>query len=177
MIESEGFLLSKSNGAFELKNNNLTNFFGLNFEKLFKNNSSISFNNTTGISKLNNGNDNIILGSTEVVSTSFEIDYELKNIFGNDKFNLTLSQPNRIESGDIVLRLIGLSDKNGLIPYEDHSISLSPNGRQKDITLSYVNEFNNSLKLGFKSIITDDLGHVKNGNLNSDFIFTGSLTF
>ena len=177
MIESESFLLSKSNGAFELKNNNLTNFFGLNFEKLFKNNSSISFNNTTGISKLNNGNDNIILGSTEVVSTSFEIDYELKNIFGNDKFNLTLSQPNRIESGDIVLRLIGLSDKNGLIPYEDHSISLSPNGRQKDITLSYVNEFNNSLKLGFKSIITDDLGHVKNGKLNADFIFTGSLTF
>ena len=74
-------------------------------------------------------------------------------------------------------RFIGLSDKNGIIPYKDHSIKLSPSGRQKDITLSYIKEFDSSLRLGLKTIITDDLGHIKQDKLDTNFIFTGSFKF
>ena len=175
--ESESFLLSKSSGAFGLNNNNLTNFFGFNLNKSINSNSSISFNNTTGISQLKNGNNNFIIGSSKVLSSSFEVDYRLNNIFGKDSINLTYSQPNRIEKGDMKFRFIGLSDKNGVIPYEDHIIELSPSGRQKDITLSYVKEFDSSLRLGFKTIITDDLGHFKQDKLDTNFIFTGSFKF
>ena len=177
MKEKESFLLSKSSGAFGFKNNNLTNFYGINLSKDINNNSSISFNNITGISKLNNNNDNFVIGSSDVLSSSFEIDYELKNIFGKDKFKLSLSQPNRIESGDMKFRFIGLSDKNGIIPYQDHTINLSPSGRQKDITINYVKEFENSIKVGFKTVVTDDLGHIKQDKYNSDFVLTGSLKF
>jgi len=173
--ESESFLLSKSSGAFGLNNNNLTNFFGFNLNKSINSNSSISFNNTTGISQLKNGNDNFIIGSSKVLSSSFEVDYQLNNIFGKDSFNFIYSQPNRIEKGDMKFRFIGLSDKNGVIPYEDHIIELSPSGRQKDITLSYVKEFDSSLRLGLKTIITDDLGHFKRDKLDTNFIFTGSF--
>ena len=74
-------------------------------------------------------------------------------------------------------RFIGLSDKNGIIPYQDHTINLSPSGRQKDITINYVKEFENSIKVGFKTVVTDDLGHIKQDKYNSDFVLTGSLEF
>ena len=177
MRESESFLLSKSSGAFGLNNNNLTNFFGFNLNKNINDNSSISFNNTTGISQLKNGENNFIIGSSKVLSSSFEVDYQLNNIFGKDSFNFIYSQPNRIENGDMKFRFIGLSDKNGVIPYKDHIIELSPSGRQKDISLSYMKEFDGALKVGFKSVITDELGHIKQNKLGANFILTGSVKF
>ena len=95
----------------------------------------------------------------------------------NDKLNLTFSQPNRIEKGEMNFRLIGLSDKNGIIPFKDHKINLSPSGRQKDITLSYKKSINKNIKLGLKAVITDDVGHIKNRDLNTDFLLTGSASF
>ena len=74
-------------------------------------------------------------------------------------------------------RLIGLSDKNGIIPFKDHKINLSPSGRQKDLTLSYKKSINKNIKLGLKTIITDDIGHIKNSDLNTEFLLTGSISF
>ena len=74
-------------------------------------------------------------------------------------------------------RLIGLSDKNGIIPYQDHKINLSPSGRQKDLTLSYKKLINKNIKLGLKTIITDDIGHIKDRDLNTEFLLTGSVSF
>ena len=74
-------------------------------------------------------------------------------------------------------RFIGLSDKNGVIPYNDYIIELSPSGRQKDITLNYIKKFDNFFKIGLKTIITDDLGHFKRDKLDTNFIFTGSYKF
>ena len=177
MKEGNSFLLSKSSGAFEFENDNITNFYAVNLSKNFSKNSTLSFNNTFGLSNLKNNYNNFIIGSSEVLSASFEIDYELNNIFGNDKLNFTLSQPNRVEKGDMKFRLIGLSNKNGIIPYQDHTISLRPNGRQKDIILSYYKNFKDDFKFGLKSIVTDDLGHIKDSNLRTNFLATFSLSF
>ena len=175
--ESNSFLLSKSSGAFEFENDNITNFYSVDLRKNFSKKGILSFNNTLGFSNLKNNYSNFIIGSSEVLSTSFEIDYELNNIFGNDKFNFTLSQPNRVEKGDMKFRLIGLSNKNGIIPYQDHTINLSPNGRQKDLILSYYKNLRNNFKFGLKSIVTDDLGHIKDSNLMTNFFATFSLNF
>ncbi len=177
MKEENSFLLSKSSGAFEFENDNITKFYGVNFKKNFSKNGILSFNNTLGFSKLKNNNNNFIIGSSEVLSASFEIDYELNNIFGNDKLNFTLSQPNRVEKGDMRFRLIGLSNKNGVIPYQDHTISLRPNGRQKDIILSYYKNFTDDFKFGLKSVITDDLGHIKDSGLRTNLFATISHSF
>ena len=177
MKEGNSFLLSKSSGAFEFENDNITNFYAVNLSKNFSKNSTLSFNNTLGLSNLKNNYNNFIIGSSEVLSASFEIDYELNNIFKNDKLNFTLSQPNRVEKGDMKFRLIGLSNKNGIIPYQDHIINLSPNGRQKDLILSYYKNFTDSFKFGLKSVVTDDLGHIKDSNLRTNFFATFSLSF
>ena len=74
-------------------------------------------------------------------------------------------------------RLIGLSNKNGIIPFQDYKINLSPSGRQKDLTLSYKKSINKNIKLGIKTIISDDIGHIKNRGLNNEFLLTGSVSF
>ena len=177
MKESNSFLLSKSSGAFEFENSNITNFYTVNLRKHFFKNSILSLNNTFGFSNFKNNYNNFIIGSSEVLSASFEIDYELNNIFGNDKLNFTLSQPNRVEKGDMKFRLLGLSNKNGIIPYQDHIINLSPNGRQKDLILSYYKNLTDDSKFGLKSIVTDDLGHIKDSKLRANFLATFSHNF
>ena len=119
----------------------------------------------------------IIVDASNVVSSSFEINYELKNIFKKDKFGVSFSQPNRVEKGDMTFRLMGLANKNGILPYKDHKIELEPSGRQKDLTISYYRNHSNNFKTGFKTIITDDMSHIKDSKLKSNFMITTSLTF
>ena len=83
----------------------------------------------------------------------------------------------RVEKGDMTFRLMGLADKNGILPYKDHIIELTPSGRQKDLILSYYTNFSKNFKTGLKAIITDDMGHYKNSNLDTNFILSASLTF
>ena len=176
--EENTFLLSEGSGAFNLSDEgNLTNFYGFNFSKSLSNLGNIYFSSMFGNSKLENSQNSLIVNSSDVLSSSFEINYELKNLFENDQLNISLSQPNRVEQGDMTFRFMGLADSNGVLPYQDHKVSLSPSGRQKDLTLSYYTSHSNNFKTGIKAILTDDLGHVKNNSLSTNLLISTSLSF
>ena len=176
--EENTFLLSEGSGAFNLSDEgNLTNFYGFNFSKSLSNLGNIYFSSMFGNSKLENSQNSLIVNSSDVLSSSFEINYELKNLFEKNQLNISLSQPNRVEQGDMTFRFMGLADKNGVLPYEDHKVSLSPSGRQKDLTISYYTNHSNNFKTGIKAILTDDLGHVKNSNLSTNLLISTSLSF
>ena len=176
--EENTFLLSEGSGAFNLSDEgNLTNFYGFNFSKNLSNLGNIYFSSMFGNSKLENSQNSLIVNSSDVLSSSFEINYELKNLFEKNQLNISLSQPNRVEQGDMTFRFMGLADKNGVLPYEDHKVSLSPSGRQKDLTISYYTNHSNNFKTGIKAILTDDLGHVKNSNLSTNLLISTSLSF
>ena len=176
--EENTFLLSEGSGAFNLSDEgNLTNFYGFNFSKSLSNLGNIYFSSMFGNSKLENSQNSLIVDTSNVLSSSFEINYELKNLFEKNQLNISLSQPNRVEQGDMTFRFMGLADKNGILPYEDHKVSLSPSGRQKDLTISYYTNHSNNFKTGIKAILTDDLGHVKNSNLSTNLLISTSLSF
>ena len=86
-------------------------------------------------------------------------------------------RPNRVEQGDMTFRFMGLADKNGVLPYQDHKVSLSPSGRQKDLTVSYYKNHSRNLKTGIKAVLTDDLGHVKNNSLDTNLLLSASYNF
>ena len=111
------------------------------------------------------------------MSSSFEVNYELKNLLNNDQFNISFSQPNRVEQGDMTFRFMGQADKNGVLPYQNHKVSLSPSGRQKDLTVSYYKNHSRNLKTGIKAVLTDDLGHVRNNNLDTNLLLSASYNF
>jgi len=176
--EENTFLLSEGSGAFDLNDkDNLSNFYGFNLSKGLNNLGNIYFSTMFGNSKLDNAKNSLIIDTSNVLSSSFEINYELKNLFKNDQFNISLSQPNRVEQGDMTFRFMGLADKNGVLPYEDHKVSLAPSGRQKDLTFNYITNHSKNLKTGIKAIITDDLGHVKNSNLDTNLLLSATFNF
>ena len=74
-------------------------------------------------------------------------------------------------------RLIGLPDKDGNIPYNDHVIGLSPSGREIDLFIGYYTEHSKNLKTGIKTIFTDDLGHRKSDDLDFNILLTASYVF
>ena len=176
--EENTFLLSEGSGAFDLNDkDNLSNFYGFNFSKSLSSLGNIYFSSMFGNSKLDNAKNSLIVDTSNVLSSSFEVNYELKNLFSNDQLNISLSQPNRVEQGDMTFRFMGLADKNGVLPYQDHKVSLSPSGRQKDLTVSYYKNHSRNLKTGIKAVLTDDLGHVKNNSLDTNLLLSASLIF
>jgi hypothetical protein len=176
--EENTFLLSEGSGAFNLTNkNNLSNFYGLNFSKNLNNFGNIYFSTMFGNSKLDNAQNSLIVDTSNVLSSSFEINYELKNLFNNDQLNISISQPNRVEDGEMTFRFMGLADKNGILPYQDHKVSLTPSGRQKDLTVSYYKNHIRNLKSGIKVVLTDDLGHIKDKNLDANLLLTAIYNF
>ena len=176
--EENTFLLSEGSGAFNLNNkDNISNFYGFNFSKNLKELGNIYFSSMFGNSKLDNVKNSFIVDTSNVLSSSFEINYELKNLFDNDQFNISLSQPNRVEQGDMTFRFMGLADINGILPYQDHKVSLSPSGRQKDLTVSYYKNHSRNLKTGIKVVLTDDLGHVKNKSTDTNLLLSASYNF
>ena len=86
--EENTFLLSEGSGAFDLNNkDNLSNFYGFNFSKSLNNLGNIYVSTMFGNSKLNNTQNSFIVDTSDVLSSNFEINYELKNLFKNDQFN------------------------------------------------------------------------------------------
>tara|TARA_Y100000389_G_scaffold127016_1_gene124368 strand:- start:732 stop:4151 length:3420 start_codon:yes stop_codon:yes gene_type:complete len=176
--EEDTFLLTEGSGAFDLNNkDNLSNFYGFNLSKNLNNFGSIYFSSMFGNSRLDNYHNSLIVDSSRVLSSSFELNYELKNIIENDQFNISLSQPNKVEDGNMTFRFLGLADKNGILPYQDHKVDLSPSGRQKDLAFSYQKKYSSNLKTGIKAVFTDDLGHIKNNNLNKNLFLLATYNF
>ena len=64
-----------------------------------------------------------------------------------------------------------------VLPYKDHKVSLAPTGRQKDLTFNYITTHSDHLKTAVKAIITDDLGHIKNNNLDTNLLLSATFNF
>ena len=176
--EKETFLLSKANGGFKLDDNGtLSNFFGFNLLKNLNESKSIYLSSMMGNTKINNLDNTIFTKSTNILSSSFEFGFEQINLLGDDKINISLSQPNRAEDGQMSFRLFGLADKNGILPYTDHTINVSPSGRQKDLKISYYKNITDNFKIGVKALFTDDLGHISNEFIDRDILVSGVISF
>ena len=48
---------------------------------------------------------------------------------------------------------------------------------EKDLTFNYITNHSKNLKTGIKAIITDDLGHVKNSNLDTNLLLSATFNF
>ena len=176
--EKETFLLSKANGGFKLDDDGtLSNFFGFNLLKNLNESKSIYLSSMMGDTKINNLDNTIFTKSTNILSSSFEFGFEQINLLGDDKINISLSQPNRAEDGQMSFRLFGLADKNGILPYTDHTINVSPSGRQKDLKISYYKNITDNFKIGVKALFTDDLGHIRSEFIDRDILVSGVISF
>jgi len=104
------------------------------------------------------------LGANDVKSSSYALAFEQGDLFGDDKLTMSVSQPNRVESGSVTVRLTNLSDSEGNLTYSDQSVPLSPSGRQVDIGIAYDKKLGKDWAIRSKIVATKDKNHVEDGD-------------
>ena len=103
----------------------------------------------------------ILSGAKNVKSSSFGLTLEKNQLFGDDTFAVSISQPNRVDSGTMDVKLTNLADSEGNLTYTNRSVSVAPSGRQKDLAISYRRKMTEKFTLSSKLVATRELNHVK----------------
>ena len=170
--EGDAFLGLEGTEAFTLEDaDTTTTFVGTKFGAILGEDFKLSGMFTRGVSNMERQDYGIISGASDVVSSSFGLALEKRNLFGNDALSVSFGQPNRVENGSMTVKLSNLPDSNGNLTYRNQSVSVAPSGRQKDLGITYTRSVNDNFTLSTKIMATDELNHVKDAKKTySEFI-------
>jgi len=102
-----------------------------------------------------------IESASDVKSSSMALIATQKNILGDDQFSLSISQPNRIEDGEMSIRISNLAESDGTISYRTKGIKLEPFGREVSYGLNYRKDFDQKFGVSLKHILTSNLNHLQ----------------
>lgn len=179
MEEKDTLLGSKHSGAIGISGSNPKSYFnGFNIEHSFKDNLFFKANTILARTIVKNPNNSLIHSFSPISSSSFEISLIKKNIFDtDDRLLISLSQPNRIETGSMNFKIQELADSYGNIKHNLKKINLEPSGRQIDFGINYIKKLNDNAIFGFKNVLSKDYSHYKDSNLNHLITATASINF
>ena len=158
--ENNGFLDNSFKGALTVGNNNPTNFVGFKKNKKI-NKGDLMFISSLGTTQINTNKNSLIKNIDDVYTSNFVVNYSQSNFFiDNSRISFSISQPQRVESGNITYDLPGLNNSDGSLNYTTYTSDLIPSGRQLDLSIKY----NISTKIGMNYMlenkITNDYGHI-----------------
>ncbi len=170
--EQNKFLNSTSSGVFSTGDMSNTNFTGLKYKKnIFKDLTFIGsgFAGYTHIDKTANS---YIDSSSPLLTTSFTLGLAKSN-FINEKqtIGFFINQPQRVEKGNMNLRLPTSSDRDRTVSYTNLNVDLEPDARQ--INMDII--FNKSITE--MSNFSANLTHVKNGDHSKSSSSQNFLSF
>lgn len=170
--EREGFLGLEGNEAFTLDNSsNLSKFNSLKIQKNIKDDLALTLTGTLAYSDFEGDSTSLLKSADNILSESYSLTLNKANLFGNDNFAISISQPNRVRDGSLTLRLSDLADKDGNINIRETEVDLEPSGRQIDTSLGYTKDITEDFSLSFKATMTDEFNHIKDNDKNySGFI-------
>ena len=107
-----------------------------------------------------------LVGSTRNIrSSSLGVGATLANIFGNGALSMSLSQPDRVFSGDIHIDIPQLSDSEGNIAQQSKLISLSPSGRQLDFKIAYTDAISPEASIRLEYAVSRNINHLQGAGL------------
>ena len=160
--EREGFLGLEGNEAFTLDNSsNLSKFNSLKIQKNIKDDLALTFTGTLAYSDFEGDSMSLLKSANNILSESYSVTLNKANLFGDDNFAISISQPNRVKDGSLTLRLSDLADPNGNINIRETDVDLEPSGRQIDTSIAYTKDLSEDFTLSFKGTITNELNHIK----------------
>ena len=91
--------------------------------------------------------------------------------------SFSLSQPNKIEGGSLKVRVPGLADSDGNIPYSQKDLFLQSSGRQVDLSINYLQSFDNGIDFGANITKTQDYNHVSGNSSGLTFSLLAQIKF
>ena len=169
--EEGGFLETSINGAFAEQSTANTTFTGISSYGWLSDYWSYNALGTIASTHLNIKGAGLLNDINNVTSTSFA--FEISRPVGlnnRDSFQIGISQPLRVETGDASVLIPQLYDTHGNLQFTQENIDLSPSGRQIDLNFGYQAKIDENVNLGLQLSISKDYGHIKSAELiNSTF--------
>jgi hypothetical protein len=160
--EGASLLGMEGSGAFDLGNSeSKTTLMSLKLKLNLKNNATLGVMGGLSKSYLNKTGNGLIQGMDEVLADNFALSYNLYGRNMADKITFSLSQPHRIRSGKMDIKIAGLADQDGAIPYMEKTVDLNPSGRQLDFSFGYARDLSKKMTVATQFTITKDSGHHK----------------
>ena len=124
----------------------------------------------TGLATIANTNmtkpdSSFIDSASNVKSSSLALVASQQNITGDDQISLSISQPNRIDGGEMSIRMANLAESDGSISYRNKSIDLKAGAREMAYGLAYRKDFDDHFGISLKHILTTNQNHIKDSKI------------
>ena len=170
MEEDDTVLESELQGAFATENNTtITNFIGISTEARITDKTLFRASASIGSSELNMSYSPIIKNTSKIISDNFSMNVSHQLDDRNTNAVLSISQPNRINSGSMDIEISNLYDSEGNVTFENHNLSLAPSGRQIDFGLGIRKKQSENFEYILKYKKSIDPGHIANADSTHNF--------
>ena len=157
--EENKFLNSTSSGVFATGDMSNTNFTGLKYKKNISDELTFIGSGFAGYTYIDKAANSYINSSTPILTSSFTLGLAKSN-FIKEKQNIGffINQPQRVENGNINLRLPTSSDRDRTVTYSNLNVDLEPDARQINFDILFNKIITES------SNLSANLTHVQNGD-------------
>ena len=161
--EQNKFLNSTSSGAFSTGDMSNTNFTGFKYKKNINDDLTFVGSGFAGYTYIDMAANSYIDSSTPLLTSSFTLGLAKSN-FIKDKQSVGffINQPQRVEDGNINLRVPTSSDRDRTVTYSNLNVDLEPDTRQ----INYDIIFNKSITES--SNLSANITRVQNGDHSSN---------
>jgi hypothetical protein len=157
--EQNKFLNSTSSGAFATGDLSNTNFTGVKYKKNFGDDFTFVGSGFAGYTHIDKAANSYIDSSTPLLTSSFTLGLAKANFIKEDqRIGFFINQPQRVEDGNINLRVPTSSDRDRTVTYSNLNVDLEPDARQINFDIIFNKTITES------SNLSANLTHVQNGD-------------
>tara|TARA_Y100000590_G_scaffold204472_1_gene231918 strand:+ start:561 stop:2990 length:2430 start_codon:yes stop_codon:yes gene_type:complete len=168
LSESSAMLGSSFKGAYGRLDDTLTYFSGLNSSFIFSN-FRLMGSYFYGMSKPNLDQVGMVKDISTLTSSSFNLTFYKTGLFGDtDSFGFSISQPLKLESGEINFSLPYRRTVKKEILFNEFTTSMRASGRQVDMEFIYSTPLRNGY-LKSRIGLSKDQGHISSDELQPFF--------
>ena len=164
--DKENLLGLTGNDAYSMSGSKSnTTFAAFKAQNKLKNNLTLTGIASLAKTDMTEPSDSFINSASNVKSSSVSLIATQKNIMGDDSFQFSVSQPNRVNNGEMSIRLSNLAESDGSISYRNTNVNLKPTGRQMVYGLTYRKDLDEGIGFSVKHLLTSNLNHNQDSDL------------
>ena len=161
--EQNKFLNSTSTGAFATGDLSNTNFTGVKYKKNLGDDFTFVGSGFAGYTYIDKAADSYIDDSTPLLTSSFTLGLAKANFIKEDqRIGFFINQPQRVEDGNLNLRVPTSSDRDRTVTYSNLNVDLEPDARQINFDIIFNKTITES------SNLSANLTHVQNGDHSNE---------
>lgn len=179
LIEESSFLGSQASGAYAIKGNTPTWFASLGGRFDIIDNLSLHGTYSEGYTSVKAADTSLFTDISTIRSNAFSLGITAKHFLQENAIaSLVLSQPLRVTEGAAHLSIPTAVSRGGSISFTDHSINLSPSGREIDIEAFYTLPLETpDANLKFGTMYRNEPNHIKDAKPESLFLMNYQMEF